>query len=111
VEQWSNDVFTYAILQGLKSGAADANKHQVITVGELQAYVIEQVRKPTQGGQNPTARRVRVLRQLKWIFANGHKCMTHPAKTAAQCDGCARPGRHALTTELDSTAHSGAFNA
>jgi hypothetical protein len=28
-----------------------------ITVSELQAYVIEQVRKLTQGGQNPTVRR------------------------------------------------------
>jgi hypothetical protein len=28
-----------------------------ITVSELQAYVIEQVRKLTEGGQNPTVRR------------------------------------------------------
>lgn len=56
-EQWSNGVFTYALLQGLKNGQADANKDHVITVSELQAYVIDEVRKLTQGGQNPTARR------------------------------------------------------
>ena len=42
---------------GLKNGQADANKDHVITVSELQAYVIDEVRKLTQGGQNPTARR------------------------------------------------------
>ena len=56
-EQWKNGVFTYALLNGLKNHGADANKDQVVTVSELQAYVIEQVRKLTQGGQNPTARR------------------------------------------------------
>jgi len=56
-EQWKNGVFTYSLLNGLKNRAADANKDQVITVSELQAYVIEQVRKLTEGGQNPTVRR------------------------------------------------------
>jgi WD40 repeat protein len=56
-EQWKNGVFTYSLLNGLKNHEADANKDQVITVSELQAYVIDQVRKLTQGGQNPTVRR------------------------------------------------------
>jgi WD40 repeat protein len=56
-EQWNNGVFTYALLQGLRNGAADADHNQSITVGELQAYVIEQVRQLTAGGQNPTVRR------------------------------------------------------
>jgi WD40 repeat protein len=56
-EQWKNGVFTYSLLNGLKNRQADANKDQVITVSELQAYVIEQVRKLTEGGQNPTVRR------------------------------------------------------
>jgi uncharacterized caspase-like protein len=56
-EQWKNGVFTYALLTGLKQHAADANKDQTVTVSELQAYVIEQVRKLTEGGQNPTVRR------------------------------------------------------
>jgi WD40 repeat protein len=55
-EQWRNGVFTYVLLQGLKNGMADANKDRVITVSELQAYVIEQVRALTRGGQNPTVR-------------------------------------------------------
>jgi hypothetical protein len=56
-EQWHNGVFTYALLNGLKNRAADLNGDGIITVGELQGYVIEQVRKLTEGGQNPTVRR------------------------------------------------------
>lgn len=56
-EQWKNGVFTYALLNGLKNRAADKNKDSAITVSELQAYVIDQVRSLTQGGQNPTVRR------------------------------------------------------
>jgi WD40 repeat protein len=56
-EQWKNGVFTYALLNGLKNRGADTNKDQTITVSELQGYVIDQVRKLTQGGQNPTVRR------------------------------------------------------
>lgn len=56
-EQWKNGVFTYSLLNGLKNRGADANHDQTITVSELQAYVIDQVRKLTEGGQNPTVRR------------------------------------------------------
>jgi hypothetical protein len=56
-EQWKNGVFTYALLNGLKNRGADSNKDQVVTVSELQAYVIDQVCKLTQGGQNLTVRR------------------------------------------------------
>jgi WD40 repeat protein len=56
-EQWHNGVFTYTLLQGLKNSEAAPNKDHSVTVSELQAYVIEQVRKLTNGGQNPTVRR------------------------------------------------------
>ena len=56
-EQWKNGVFTYSLLNGLKNHQADANSDRLITISELQSYVIEQVRKLTQGGQNPTVRR------------------------------------------------------
>src|SRR6185503_3090530 len=42
-EQWRNGVFTYAVLQGLRNRMADANRDGIVTVSELQAYVIEQV--------------------------------------------------------------------
>jgi WD40 repeat protein len=64
-EQWKNGVFTYALLNGLKNRQADVNHDQLITVSELQAYVIEQVRALTQGGQNPTVRR----ENLEYDFA------------------------------------------
>jgi WD40 repeat protein len=64
-EQWKNGVFTYALLNGLKNHGADINKDQTVTVSELQGYVIDQVRKLTQGGQNPTVRR----ENLEYDFA------------------------------------------
>nr|MBI3613812.1 caspase family protein [Nitrospirota bacterium] len=54
--QWQNGVFTYSVLKGLKEHAADANKDNTIRVSELQTYVSEQVKRLTNGGQNPTVR-------------------------------------------------------
>jgi len=64
-EQWSNGVFTYALLNGLRNARADANKDGTVTVSELQAFVIDEVRKLTAGGQNPTVRR----ENLEYDFA------------------------------------------
>ena len=56
-EQWHNGVFTYAVLDGLKNGKADRNGDGVVTVSELEAFVIDAVRTLTKGQQNPTVRR------------------------------------------------------
>ena len=56
-EQWHNGVFTYAVLDGLKNGKADRNGDGVVTVSELEGYVIDAVRELTHGRQNPTVRR------------------------------------------------------
>jgi WD40 repeat protein len=56
-EQWHNGVFTYAVLVGLKNGKADRNGDGVVTVSELEAFVIDAVRTLTKGQQNPTVRR------------------------------------------------------
>ena len=50
-------MFTYAVLDGLKNGKADRNGDGIVTVSELEAYVIDTVRKLTKGAQNPTVRR------------------------------------------------------
>lgn len=55
--EWNNGVFTYALLEGLKTGNSDDNKDGQICVSELRDYVIENVRRLTQDKQNPTARR------------------------------------------------------
>ncbi len=55
--EWNNGVFTYALLEGLKSRSADANKDGQIVVSELRDYVTDKVRDLTQGKQNPTSRR------------------------------------------------------
>jgi hypothetical protein len=56
-EQWHNGVFTYALLNGLKSGKADRNGDGQVSVSELETYVIDSVRALTEGKQNPTVRR------------------------------------------------------
>ena len=55
-EEWSNGVFTYVLLRGLKSGDADLNKDKVIMVAELHAYLIQNVNRITKGLQTPTSR-------------------------------------------------------
>jgi hypothetical protein len=55
-EQWQNGVFTYSVLQGLKNGKPDRNGDGIVTVSELESYVIETVGSLTAGAQNPTVR-------------------------------------------------------
>ena len=55
--QWNNGVFTYSVLEGLKTGNADKNKDKTITVSELRDYVIAKVQNLTQGKQTPTSRK------------------------------------------------------
>lgn len=55
--EWHNGVFTYALLEGLKTGNADADRNGEIVVSELRDYVFDRVKKLTNGQQNPTSRR------------------------------------------------------
>jgi WD40 repeat protein len=54
---WKNGVFTYAILDGLKSNKADRNQDGHVQVSELRDFVLEAVRRLTGGRQSPTIRR------------------------------------------------------
>ncbi|MCK9450422.1 MAG: caspase family protein [Bacteroidales bacterium] len=54
---WQNGVFTYSLLEGIKSGNADANKDNTFSVSELRDYVSKRVVELTAGKQNPTSRR------------------------------------------------------
>lgn len=56
-DEWRNGVFTYALLSGIKSKAADQNRNGVITVSELKDFVSEEVEALTKGAQKPTSRR------------------------------------------------------
>jgi WD40 repeat protein len=54
--EWKNGVFTYSVLEGIRTGKADANKDGEIRVSELRDYVFARVKELTQGKQNPTSR-------------------------------------------------------
>jgi len=56
-EAWQNGVFTYAMLEGLKSGACDLNGDGSVQVSELKTYVFDKVSELTNGKQNPTSRK------------------------------------------------------
>ena len=56
--EWSNGVFTYSILKGLRSMSADYDNNGEIRISELQNYVINAVNELTSGTQNPTTRKM-----------------------------------------------------
>jgi hypothetical protein len=53
---WQNGLFTYALLNGIKSGQADLNKDGEIWLSELRKYVGETVTSLSNGKQQPTSR-------------------------------------------------------
>ncbi|MEM7587189.1 MAG: caspase family protein, partial [Acidobacteriota bacterium] len=54
---WRNGVFTYSLLQGLESGAADLDGDGAVHASELKRHVERQVVELTRGQQRPTTRR------------------------------------------------------
>ncbi|MEQ6119114.1 caspase family protein [Reichenbachiella sp. MALMAid0571] len=54
---WKNGVFTYALIEGLKSGKCDTNKDKEVQISELKNYVFDRVEELTNGKQHPTSRR------------------------------------------------------
>ena len=50
--KWGHGAFTKALLEGFR-GAADFNKNEVISLGELNLYVMERVKELTAGRQHP----------------------------------------------------------
>jgi uncharacterized caspase-like protein len=55
--EWNNGVFTYSLLEGMKTKNADKNKDGQIMVSELRDYVIDKVQNLTEGKQRPTSRK------------------------------------------------------
>lgn len=52
--EWKNGLFTYCLLNGLKSMAADGNKDKIITVHEIQDYLRKEVYRLSDGKQQPS---------------------------------------------------------
>ncbi len=55
-DEWQNGVFTFSVLDGLKSLKADRDRNGTVSVHELQSYVFNQVNQLTKGEQQPTSR-------------------------------------------------------
>jgi WD40 repeat protein/uncharacterized caspase-like protein len=55
-KEWNNGVFTYSVLEGMKTAKADKDKDGVIKISELKEYVIDKVQILTSGKQTPTSR-------------------------------------------------------
>jgi uncharacterized caspase-like protein len=60
-DAWENGVFTYSLLNGLKSDNADLNGDGTIMVSELKLYIEDQVQALTNGGQRPTSRQENLI--------------------------------------------------
>ena len=63
-EEWNNGVFTYALLEGLKTGNADKNNDSLISLSEIKTYVSKKVDILTKGKQKPNARALNL--ELDW---------------------------------------------
>ncbi|WP_248724763.1 caspase family protein [Seonamhaeicola sp. ML3] len=61
-DKWQNGVFTYALLEGLRSEKSDINGDGVISISEIKDYVGNEVSRLTNGLQNPTSR----AENLEW---------------------------------------------
>lgn len=55
--EFKNGLFTYCLLEGLKTRNADLNRDGEIKISELKEYVTDKVEKLTKGEQKPTSRR------------------------------------------------------
>ncbi len=56
-DQWKNGVFTYSLLYGISSRAADMNADGKVYISELKDYIFDRVVELTNGMQNPTSRK------------------------------------------------------
>jgi WD40 repeat protein len=56
-DEWKNGVFTYSLLNGIKTKLADKNKNGEVVVSELKDFISQEVQRLTEGAQKPTSRR------------------------------------------------------
>jgi WD40 repeat protein/uncharacterized caspase-like protein len=55
-DEWKNGLFTYCLLEGIKSKKADLDKNGEIMLSELQDYIGQKVAELSKGKQMPTSR-------------------------------------------------------
>ncbi|RYZ18835.1 MAG: hypothetical protein EOO16_21485 [Chitinophagaceae bacterium] len=94
-----NGVFTYSLLQALKTGAADNNADKKISLGELQRYVAASTARLTGGAQQPTFRQANLYQDIA-LFAAGDSYLERLMKAARRDD----------TEEIQSMLSTGAVD-
>lgn len=55
-DEWKNGLFTYCLINGIKSKEADLNGDKEIWLSEIQQFVVQQVSELSGGRQQPTSR-------------------------------------------------------
>lgn len=56
-EDIENGIFTYSLIQAFKKNQADVNKDGFVSVSELRNFIFDEVRRLSNGRQQPTSRR------------------------------------------------------
>lgn len=64
-----NGVFTYSLLKAMKSGEADFNHDNNLTLSELQQYVSDLTRRLTRGAQRPSFRQNNLYQDIRLLSA------------------------------------------
>jgi ankyrin repeat protein/uncharacterized caspase-like protein/WD40 repeat protein len=62
-----NGLFTYSLIDGLKTGAADADQNEIITINELQRHVTQLVTRLSHGAQRPSFRQANLYTDMPLI--------------------------------------------
>lgn len=55
-DEWNNGVFTYSLLEGLRTKKADTDANKRVSISETRDYLKRRVSELTKGGQSPTTR-------------------------------------------------------
>lgn len=80
-----NGVFTYSLLQALRTGKADADEDGTITLSELQRYVTTNTKVLTRGAQQPTFRQANLYQDIP-LFRAGDTYLDQLLNAAKQND-------------------------
>ncbi len=65
-ERWGNGAFTKVLVEGIE-GQADYTKDWLVSIGELEVYVADHVKKLTNGNHTPVTTKPEAVEDYKFI--------------------------------------------